>query len=99
MFVPLSLPLGEEELGLLPTCYTQGTASIIVICSSEWLRHAAILGPIPGDPRCGDNRNVLAEVVNEILRCTIFRVSWHHCLLLVERHCCDRIIKLRVSPL
>ena len=49
MFVPLSLPLGEEELGLLPTCYTQGTASIIVICSSEWLRHAAILGPIPGD--------------------------------------------------
>ena len=49
MFVPLSLPLGEEELGLLPTCYTQGTASIIVICSSEWLRHAAILGPIPRD--------------------------------------------------
>ena len=72
MVVPLSLPLGEEELGLLPTCYTQGTASIIVICSSEWLRHAAILGPLPGDPRCGDNRNVLARVVNKILRNAVF---------------------------
>ena len=66
MFVLLSIPLGAEELGLLPTCYTQGTASIIVICSSVWLRHAAILGPIPRDPRCGDNRNVLARVVNKI---------------------------------
>ena len=73
MFVPLSLPLGAEELGLLPTW--QGTASIIVICSSVWLRHAAILGPIPGDPRCGDNRNVLAKVVNKILRNTIFIVG------------------------
>ena len=72
MFVPLSLPLGEEELGLLPTCYTQGTASIIVIYSSEWLRHAAILGPLPGNPRCGDNRNVLARVVNKILRNAVF---------------------------
>ena len=72
MFVLLSIPLGAEELGLLPTCYTQGTASIIVICSSVWLRHAAILGPIPRDPRCGDNRNVLARVVNKILRNAVF---------------------------
>ena len=94
MFVPLSLPLRKEELGILPTCYT----SIIVICSSERLRHAAILGPIPGDPRCGDNRNVLAEIVNEILRNAIFGVGIYYCLLLVVRHCYDRIFKLRVYP-
>ena len=67
MFVPLSLPLGEEELGPLPTCYTQGTASIIVICSSVWLRHAAILGLLPGDPRCGDIIEIREQTIWEIL--------------------------------